>query len=107
MSMEVALAAGIGTPVAYSLLKGIGERAKVKFRLREFAIVGLSAFAVTALASQYLTATPAASVSVPCGQPSMSVSSVTAQLGRYAGGVRYPGQMTGGTETNGDLIFID
>ena len=108
MTMEVALASGIATPVAYSLLKGIGEVKKVKFRLREFAMIGLSAFAVTALAMQYLQpVTPPATAVARVVSPSMSVSDVTAQLGRYAGGIDYPGQLTGGTQTNHDLIYVD
>ena len=51
--IEIALASGIGTPLAYGLLKGMQAKAK-KATLREYAVVGLAAFAVTALAANYL-----------------------------------------------------
>jgi hypothetical protein len=109
--IQTALVAGIGTPVAYGLIKGM-EKAKRKATLRDFAVVGLSAFAVSAIAS-YFMATPAnGAATVRMAVPTrngrrMSVSDVTVQLGRYAGGVDYPGQMTGGMDSNGSLVYID
>ena len=104
--IEIALASGIGTPVAYGLLKGMEAKAR-KATLREYAVVGLAAFAVTAIGAYLMQPAPAVAVAKRMGYPSMSVSDVTAQLGRYAGGIDYPGQLTGGTQTNGDLVYID
>jgi len=106
--IELAIASGVGTPVAYGLIKGMQAKAK-KATVRDYAVVGLAAFAVTAVANYLLqpTTPPATVVRKSAGYPSMSVSDVTVQLGRYAGGIDYPGQLTGGTQTNGDLVYID
>jgi len=105
--IEAALVSGIGTPVAYGLIKGM-EKGKRKATMREYAVIGLAAFAATAVGAYFLQPAPTPAVAAKAvGYPSMSVSDVTAQLGRYAGGIDYPGQMTGGAGSNGSLVYID
>ena len=106
--IEAALVSGIGTPVAYGLLRGM-EKGKRKATMREYAVIGLAAFAATAIGAYFLQPAPinGAAVARAVGYPSISVSDVTAQLGRYAGGIDYPGQLTGGAGSNGSLVYID
>lgn len=107
--IEVAAISGIGTPIVFGLLKGIGEKTARKIQMREYLMIGLGAFTATAIAS-YLMQPPEipAGISVPCPPIGKSVSGVTVQLGRYAGGIKYPGQMQAiGGSTNGSLIYVD
>ena len=96
------------TSIVGGLLTGaLASKEAAKLYWRNVGIVGLSAFASAALVTQFMQP-PVAAVSCPSAPPvSKSVSDVTVQLGRYAGGIDYPGQLTGGTATNGDLIYVD
>jgi len=111
MAIEQALAVGIGAPVLTAVLSGISGKEALKKWWRFFGLSALATFA-TAAAVIYLMPSPAPVVAgaVQMSAPSVgkSVSDVTVQLGRYAGGINYPGQMQaiGGT-TDGSLIYID
>ena len=107
--IEIAAISGIGTPMVFGLLKGIGEKTARKIQMREYLMIGLGAFTATAIASYLMQPVEVpGSISVPCPPIRKSVSDVTVQLGRYAGGIRYPGQMQAiGGNTNGSLIYID
>jgi len=105
MVIAEAMTIGIATPVTIALLQGM-EGKKKKMALRSYALVGLSAFAVSALTLQFMPKPPVASsyvVSNGCGGCGRTVSGVTAQLSSgLSMGVRYPGQMT-----DSGLIFVD
>jgi len=97
MDVPRALAIGIGAPIATGLLSGmIASKEDAKAYWRLFGIAAVAGF-TTVMVADYLMPkqAAAAAAAAPCPQAMRSVSGVTAQLGRYAGGVRYPGQMTG------------
>lgn len=113
MSVPVALAVGIGAPVITGLLSGMFKKGGAKQYMKFFGTAAIATFATTAIVLYLMppapAPAPAAAVAVARSpqQMSKSVSDVTVQLGRYAGGIDFPGQLTGGTATNGDLIFVD
>lgn len=112
MVIPTALAIGIGAPIATALLVGIGKKGERKKYMRFLGVAAIATFATAALVSYFVFPAPApptvaVAVARPPQQMSKSVSDVTVQLGRYAGGIDFPGQLTGGTATNGDLIFVD
>jgi len=107
ISIPQALVIGIGAPIGTMLLAGLATKQGAKEYGRFFAIAGVATFAAAAAAQYFMPApgTPmAATMAVP---RQMSVSSSWAQLGRYAGGINYPGQMTGAAGVDGSLIYID
>jgi hypothetical protein len=105
ISVPQALAIGIGAPIGTMLLAGLATKQGAKEYGRFFAIAGVATFAAAA-AVQYFMPVPAAGAVQMAPRP-MSVSSSWAQLGRYAGGINYPGQMTGAAGVDGSLIYID
>lgn len=109
ISIPQALVIGIGAPIAALALAGVIHKKKdLKTYGRFMGITGVATFAAAVAAQYFLPApTAAAAAAVQMVPRPMSVSTVTAQLGRYAGGINYPGQMTGAAATNGSLVYID
>lgn len=116
MVIPTALAIGIGAPVVTGLLSGMFKKGGAKQYMKFFGTAAIATFATAAVVSYLMPpapAPPAAAVAVarPPQQVSKSVSDVTVQLGRYAGGINYPGQITGidpeGVFTDGSIIFVD
>ncbi|MHA1852594.1 MAG: hypothetical protein ACTSUF_03695 [Candidatus Heimdallarchaeaceae archaeon] len=100
------LLTGVGIPAITQWIKGGWESFKKETTLRDVALASMVGLGIAYIA---LSMTPPveeeAAVAVPVDK---SVSNVTVQLGRYAGGIRYPGQLQsiGGT-TDGSLVYID
>ena len=108
MSIPAALAVGIGAPVVTGLLAGMFKKGSGKKYMKFFGMAAIATFATSAIVSYLMPPAPPIPAAAAMASPySKSVSDVTVQLGRYAGGINYPGQLTGGTATNGDLIFVD
>jgi len=107
VTIEQALAIGFGAPIATGLLSGlIARKEDAKAYWRIFGVGVLSTFAATMIATSFLPS--AGAPMAPAPPVRMSVSNVGVQLGRYAGGINYPGQMRafGGT-ANGNLVYLD
>jgi uncharacterized membrane protein YidH (DUF202 family) len=108
MALETALptiAVGVGIPAVGAWLTGQFPDSLKQFYGKEgknLMIYSLVGIAVAGMAFMTQSKTPQAAT-IQYRQTPMSVSAVTAQLGRYAGGINYPGQAT-----NGDgLVFVD
>ena len=108
ISVPQALVIGIGAPVGTMLLAGLFKKKDLKAYGRFFGIAGVATFAAVVAAQYFMPApTAAAAAQAVMARTPMSVSTSWAQLGRYAGGIRYPGQMTGAASANGSLVYID
>jgi hypothetical protein len=112
MVVPQALAIGIGAPLVTVFLSGLADPKSMRdpVMMRFLGISALATFTAAALVTYLLPSTAGARVSaapVSTGYTGMSVSNVGVQLGRYAGGIRYPGQLTGGAGGDGSLIYID
>lgn len=106
------LATGIGIPTFSAWLSGdfptsIRDTEKVK-KIIIGSVVGIM---VAGLAFMATAAPPVPPAAIVPPAVSKSVSDVTVQLGRYAGGIDYPGQIRDvaveGVYSDSSLIFVD
>jgi hypothetical protein len=105
ISVPQAIVIGVAAPIAGTVLFGLTSKEAMSSFSRFLGIIGVSTFAA-AVAVGYFMPAPVAGAVMSVPRP-MSVSSSWAQLGRYAGGINYPGQMTGAAGVDGSLIYID
>ena len=108
MSVPMALAVGIGAPVVTGLLSGlVASKEDVRAYWKLFGVAAVSTIATAVIADYLMPSMPVAAAPMPA-PARMSVSNVGVQLGRYAGGIRYPGQMQAiGGAFDGGLVYVD